>query len=49
VTEGAQLDQPVIYEFSTPEDPSMSKSMFLENFWFGRKRNFQILRIKKII
>jgi putative methyltransferase len=48
VTEGADLDQPVLYEFSTSEDPAMSKSMFLENFWFGRKRNFQILRIKKV-
>jgi hypothetical protein len=48
VTEGADLDQSVLYEFSTSEDPAMSKSMFLENFWFGRKRNFQILRIKKV-
>ena len=48
VTEGADLKQPVTYEFSTHEDPTMSKSMFLENFWFGRKRNFQILRIKKL-
>jgi putative methyltransferase len=48
VTEGADLNQPVTYEFSTHEDPTMSKSMFLENFWFGRKRNFQILRIKKL-
>lgn len=48
IVEGTDLDQPAAYEFSTPEDRAMSKSMFLENFWFGRKRNFQILRIKKI-
>ena len=48
IVEGTDLDQSAAYEFSTPEDPTMSKSMFLENFWFGRKRNFQTLRIKKI-
>jgi len=48
VTESADLDKSVTYEFATHEDPTMSKSMFLENFWFGRKRNFQILRIKKL-
>jgi hypothetical protein len=48
IVEGTNLDQPAAYEFSTSEDTAMSKAMFLENFWFGRKRNFQILRIKKL-
>jgi hypothetical protein len=36
----AELNQTVCYEFDTKEDKNMSSTMFLENFYFGRKRNF---------
>lgn len=29
-----------VYTFDTKEDKNMSHNMFLESFWFGRKRNF---------
>jgi len=37
---GTELDRSVCYEFDTAEDKGMSPRMFLENFYFGRKRNF---------
>lgn len=46
--EGRDLDRPASYQFTIQEDLGMSEQMFLENFWFGRKRNFgkaQIFRI----
>lgn len=48
--EGTDLDRPATYEFTVQEDLNMSEKMFLENFWFGRKRNFgkaQIYRIDR--
>jgi hypothetical protein len=48
LVEGTDLDQPSTYEFFTHEDQSMSLSMFLENFWFGRKRNFGKTRIARV-
>jgi len=36
----AELNCSVCYEFDTSEDKNMSPKMFLENFYFGRKRNF---------
>jgi len=37
---GTELNRSVCYEFDTSEDKTMSSKMFLENFYFGRKRNF---------
>jgi putative methyltransferase len=34
------LDKSVSYQFDTSEDKSMSLDRFLENIYFGRKRNF---------
>lgn len=48
LVEGTELNQPVTLEFSTQEDRNMSKAMFLENFWFGRKRNFGKARIARV-
>ena len=49
LVEGTELNQPVTLEFSTQENCNMSKAMFLENFWFGRKRNFGKARIARVI
>jgi radical SAM superfamily enzyme YgiQ (UPF0313 family) len=35
-----QLNKSACYEYNTTEDKTMSPKMFLENFYFGRKRNF---------
>jgi len=43
------LDQSVCYEFFTSEDPDMSLTMFLENFYFGRKRNFGKSQIAQVV
>lgn len=48
LVEGTELNQSVTLEFSTQEDRTMSKAMFLENFWFGRKRNFGKARIARV-
>jgi len=48
LVEGTDLNQTAYYEFSTQEDVTMSATMFLENFWFGRKRNFGKTRIKRL-
>jgi putative methyltransferase len=48
VNDDTPLDQPVTYEFSTLENPNMSLQVFLENFYFGRKRNFGKTRIKRL-
>jgi len=45
---GTDLDQPVRYEFDTAEDKHMSATMFLENFYFGRKRNFGKTKIARL-
>jgi hypothetical protein len=46
--DNSPLEQPTCYEFSTNEDKTMSLQMFLENFYFGRKRNFGKARIGRI-
>lgn len=42
------LEQSVKYQFSTPEDRSMSLDRFLENVYFARKRNFGKAFIQKL-
>lgn len=44
-----ELNRAVCYEFSTAEDPDMSFRMFLENFYFGRKRNFGKAKIAQVV
>jgi hypothetical protein len=46
---GSKLKQPACYEFDTAEDKSMSPRMFLENFYFGRKRNFGKAQIAQVV
>ena len=46
---GTELDKPVCYEFDTAEDKAMSPRMFLENFYFGRKRNFGKAQIAQVV
>jgi len=48
LVEQGELNQSATYEFWTQEDPAMSPSMFLENFWFGRKRNFGKAKIARV-
>lgn len=47
IQDNTDIDAPVLYEFDTPEDKTMSLQTFLENFYFGRKRNFGKSRITK--
>lgn len=42
------LDNQVKYKFSTSEDKNMSLKTFLENFYFGRKRNFGKTKITNL-
>ena len=44
-----ELDRAMCYEFSTTEDPNMSFAMFLESFYFGRKRNFGKAKIAQVV
>jgi len=44
-----ELDRAMCYEFSTTEDPNMSFAMFLESFYFGRKRNFGKTKIAQVV
>jgi hypothetical protein len=46
---GNELNQTVCYEFDTSEDKTMSPRMFLENFYFGRKRNFGKAQIAQVV
>lgn len=48
LVEGKELDVPSTYTFSTTEDQGMSLQMFLENFWFARKRNFGKARVHRV-
>jgi hypothetical protein len=36
----AKLDNPITYQFDSTEDKTQSLDRFLENMYFGRKRNF---------
>lgn len=44
-----ELNRAVCYEFDTAEDKTMSPRMFLENFYFGRKRNFGKAQIAPVV
>ena len=46
---GSDINQAVCYEFDTAEDKTMSAKMFLENFYFGRKRNFGKTNITRVV
>lgn len=48
LVQGSDVNQPATYEFSTREDLNMSHQTFLENFYFGRKRNFGKAQIVKV-
>lgn len=45
---GSELNAVCTYRFDTAEDHSMSAQMFLENFYFGRKRNFGKARVELV-
>lgn len=40
IQDNAELTNRTEYQFATTESPSMSEDRFLENMYFGRKRNF---------
>jgi len=40
ILDDAELTGATVYQFATTESPSMSEDRFLENMYFGRKRNF---------
>ena len=46
--DGTELATPVVYGFDTVEDKTMSQDRFLENIYFGRKRNFGKTTITRI-
>lgn len=46
---GSDLDAETCYVFDTAEDKTMSANMFLENFYFGRKRNFGKASIAPVV
>lgn len=48
IVEGTDLANAGVYQFGTHENTQMSRSMFLENFWFGRKRNFGKATVARI-
>ena len=48
IQDDAKLDSTTIYKFDTAEDKAMSEDRFLENMYFGRKRNFGKTNINRI-
>jgi hypothetical protein len=44
-----ELNRAAQYKFDTAEDKAMSPRMFLENFYFGRKRNFGKAQITQVV
>ena len=40
IQDDAELKSTMVYRFDTAEDKTMSEDRFLENMYFGRKRNF---------
>jgi len=40
ILDNTELENSTVYQFATTESPSMSEDRFLENMYFGRKRNF---------
>lgn len=47
ILDGAVLENTAVYTFDTTEDKNMSLDRFLENVYFGRKRNFGKTTITK--
>lgn len=45
---GTELNTARTYKFDTAENKTMSPRMFLENFYFGRKRNFGKTKIESL-
>jgi putative methyltransferase len=48
IQDNSALKTPTVYQFHTVEDPAMSEDRFLENMYFGRKRNFGKTNITRI-
>jgi hypothetical protein len=48
IQDNAALKTPTVYQFDTVEDPTISEDRFLENMYFGRKRNFGKTNITRI-
>jgi putative methyltransferase len=48
IQDDAKLENPTLYKFDTAEDKNMSQDRFLENMYFGRKRNFGKTNITRI-
>jgi hypothetical protein len=48
IQDNTTLKTATVYQFDTVEDPKMSKDRFLENMYFGRKRNFGKTNITRI-
>ena len=48
IQDNSVLENPTVYKFDTAEDPAMSEDRFLENMYFGRKRNFGKTNITRI-
>ena len=40
IQDDAKLENTIVYKFDTAENSNMSEDRFLENMYFGRKRNF---------
>jgi hypothetical protein len=40
IQDNTKLENTTVYQFDTAENPDMSEDRFLENMYFGRKRNF---------
>ena len=48
IQDNSALENPTVYKFDTVEDAAMSEDRFLENMYFGRKRNFGKTNITRI-
>ena len=48
IQDDAKLENTTVYKFDTAEDKNMSEDRFLENMYFGRKRNFGKTNINRI-
>ena len=48
IQDDAPLDNHTVYKFDTTENLDMSEDRFLENMYFGRKRNFGKTNITRI-
>ena len=48
IQDNAKLENTTVYKFDTAENTDMSEDRFLENMYFGRKRNFGKTNINRI-